>query len=414
MNGTTNQPNLLKLAKQGNAQAIATLINRQLQRKSITAKAALKNGCLQVMLESAQAPNQQSLVAFVRKGITSLGAASIERVMVYGRQTGEEFPAWSEEFELALQTNSASFSLEVPTTNQPSVTKVEPQKNKSSLPIQNNSSASAPQKINSKTTELTSKEVLANRAFKVLFVLSIWLLFWNWRGSVITFIAAWWIAKHTPSGKAATAKRKLEAQQKAEALAETQKLKQEEERLNQEEEQKAYLYLLDPLNSPVKKLQTNLPQIALEEFRKVQARVNIGVSYIDLPGVLAPAKLVVQKFERSKDHSLSVYLSELITKTMFYYELSLECLRIKIESITNPSAIPAITPKSEIGKVIKQEFPNLNKVGISEITQIKLSALLVADLSGHYYDCDHTVHAAWAKASEYLDRLEKILELAQN
>ncbi len=101
MNGTTNQPNLLKLAKQGNAQAIATLINRQLQRKSITAKAALKNGCLQVMLESAQAPNQQSLVAFVRKGITSLGAASIERVMVYGRQTGEEFPAWSEEFELA-------------------------------------------------------------------------------------------------------------------------------------------------------------------------------------------------------------------------------------------------------------------------------------------------------------------------
>lgn len=101
MNGTTNQSNLLELAKQGNARAIATLINRQLEPKGITAKTALKNGCLQIMLESAQAPNQQSLVAFVRKGITSLGAESIERVMVYGRQTDEEFPVWSEELELA-------------------------------------------------------------------------------------------------------------------------------------------------------------------------------------------------------------------------------------------------------------------------------------------------------------------------
>jgi len=39
MNSTTNQPNLIELAKQGNAKAIATLINRQLQPKGITAKA---------------------------------------------------------------------------------------------------------------------------------------------------------------------------------------------------------------------------------------------------------------------------------------------------------------------------------------------------------------------------------------
>jgi hypothetical protein len=44
---------------------------------------------------------------------------------------------------------------------------------------------------------------------------------------------------------------------------------------------------------------------------------------------------------------------------------------------------------------------------------MKLSALLVADLSGRYYDLDQTVQAAWAKASEYLDRLENILEIAQ-
>jgi tetratricopeptide (TPR) repeat protein len=103
MNGTTNQPNLLELAKQGNAKAIATLINRQLQPKGITAKAALKDGCLQVMLESAQAPNQQSLFAFVRKGITGLGAASIQKVKVYGQQSGEDFPSWYQEFEVVAQ-----------------------------------------------------------------------------------------------------------------------------------------------------------------------------------------------------------------------------------------------------------------------------------------------------------------------
>jgi uncharacterized protein (DUF697 family) len=104
MNGITNQPNLLELAKQGNAQAIATLMNRQLQPKGITTKAALKEGCLQIMLESAQAPNQQALVVFIRKGITNLGAEPIKKVKVYGRQIGEEFPAFIEEFEVVAQT----------------------------------------------------------------------------------------------------------------------------------------------------------------------------------------------------------------------------------------------------------------------------------------------------------------------
>ncbi|MCT7967037.1 hypothetical protein NG799_11885 [Laspinema sp. D1] len=51
-----NQPNLLELAKQGDAKAIATLMNRKLQPKGITAKASMKNDCLQIMLESAQVP----------------------------------------------------------------------------------------------------------------------------------------------------------------------------------------------------------------------------------------------------------------------------------------------------------------------------------------------------------------------
>ena len=100
MNSPGTQPNLLKLAKQGNPKAIAALMNRQLHTKGITAKTQVKNGCLQIMLESAQVPKEQAMVAFVHKGMMSLGAKSIQSVRVYGRQTGEEFPAWTQEFTL--------------------------------------------------------------------------------------------------------------------------------------------------------------------------------------------------------------------------------------------------------------------------------------------------------------------------
>ncbi|WP_375515136.1 hypothetical protein [uncultured Nostoc sp.] len=96
------QPNILELAKQGDARAIASLMNRHLHPKGITAKVVFKDACLEVILESAQVPNQQTLVAFVRKGLTALGAASIEIVKVYGQQTGQEFPAWSKEFNLGI------------------------------------------------------------------------------------------------------------------------------------------------------------------------------------------------------------------------------------------------------------------------------------------------------------------------
>jgi len=97
------QPNILELAKQGDAKAIALLLNRQLQAKGITAAASLKDGCLQVMLEATEAPSQQALAGWVSKSIAGLGAPSIEKVKVYGRQTGAKVPAWSQEFEVAGQ-----------------------------------------------------------------------------------------------------------------------------------------------------------------------------------------------------------------------------------------------------------------------------------------------------------------------
>lgn len=99
------QQNILELAKQGDAQAIAALMNRTLQPKGIMAKASIKDGCLRVMLEAENVPDQRSTTAFVQRGMQGLGVESIGKVQVFGRQVGEEFPSWNQEFNLAGSSN---------------------------------------------------------------------------------------------------------------------------------------------------------------------------------------------------------------------------------------------------------------------------------------------------------------------
>lgn len=100
---TTEQPNLQQLAKQGNPKAIAAMLNRSLQPKGITAKASAKNGCLQIMLEAAEVPPKQPYVDSLRKGLTNLMPAAIQKVKVYGKQVDGDFPEWLEEFNLSVQ-----------------------------------------------------------------------------------------------------------------------------------------------------------------------------------------------------------------------------------------------------------------------------------------------------------------------
>jgi len=64
-----SQPSPLNLPSRGNVEAIAALMNRSLQPKGIVVKAAFKDGCLQILLESAQVPKQQALVALIRKQV---------------------------------------------------------------------------------------------------------------------------------------------------------------------------------------------------------------------------------------------------------------------------------------------------------------------------------------------------------
>ncbi|NJO73755.1 MAG: hypothetical protein HC833_08345 [Leptolyngbyaceae cyanobacterium RM1_406_9] len=94
------QENLLELSRQGDPEAIATLINRSLQPRGIRTEAEIDEDCLHLFLEANQAPPQAQLVPFIRNGLTSLGVESIRMARIYGRQKGQRQPIWQEAIDL--------------------------------------------------------------------------------------------------------------------------------------------------------------------------------------------------------------------------------------------------------------------------------------------------------------------------
>ena len=99
---------LVQLAKSGDADSIATLINQQLSVRKITSKASIKNKSLQIILESEVIPTEEALVGFLKKGIINLKPQGIEKVKIYGKNLGDDFPEWSSEFELVSESNPFS------------------------------------------------------------------------------------------------------------------------------------------------------------------------------------------------------------------------------------------------------------------------------------------------------------------
>lgn len=88
----------LQLAREGDAQAIATLINRNLQPKGIFAIVKYELGYLQICLEAAQVPRQAIMMNFIHEGIKRLEVEGIRLVRVYGRRKGKPNFSWHESF----------------------------------------------------------------------------------------------------------------------------------------------------------------------------------------------------------------------------------------------------------------------------------------------------------------------------
>ena len=96
--------NFYELAKQGNPQEIASLIESQLQSEGITATVNLNGDCLDVIFDAEQIPAQQKLVEFVRSKLTNFQPDSIRKVKIEGREKGNIAVGWSQEFSLDSST----------------------------------------------------------------------------------------------------------------------------------------------------------------------------------------------------------------------------------------------------------------------------------------------------------------------
>jgi len=105
---TTAKPTVWQLAKAGDPNAIAVLLNRQLYDKGITVQVVLKNHCLKILLESSKVPPQQITVQLVQKIINSLKSPIVRSIKIYGRIKGKKQPDWQQTFSLELNSQPDS------------------------------------------------------------------------------------------------------------------------------------------------------------------------------------------------------------------------------------------------------------------------------------------------------------------
>jgi poly-gamma-glutamate capsule biosynthesis protein CapA/YwtB (metallophosphatase superfamily) len=98
---TVGRPDLLALAKQGDESAIATLINIASQKHGLTATVSRNGSCLQVVLVSAQVPEQYPCIRLIYDGMQRLGSSYIDCVRVYGRQSDQYWHSWTIELRLS-------------------------------------------------------------------------------------------------------------------------------------------------------------------------------------------------------------------------------------------------------------------------------------------------------------------------
>lgn len=103
------EKNLLDQARLGSAEAIATLLNRSLNPRGITAMARLEQDTLHVLVEAVPAP-PPDLASFVHQGIAGLGMATANTLKVYGRQRGISQIGWQQAFSLATPSGLGGVS----------------------------------------------------------------------------------------------------------------------------------------------------------------------------------------------------------------------------------------------------------------------------------------------------------------
>ncbi|MBD2037867.1 hypothetical protein H6F76_23215 [Leptolyngbya sp. FACHB-321] len=113
------------------------VVAKWLEAQNATAKVSLKDGCLRIMLEAIEVPAQQAIVPLLLDNVKALGIQDCTKLKLSGRELGDDFPDWQQDFELdesinstaslpdasvALipETSAQALNLEKPSTEEPS------------------------------------------------------------------------------------------------------------------------------------------------------------------------------------------------------------------------------------------------------------------------------------------------------
>lgn len=105
-----DQTKILKLAQQGNQQAIAVVLNRHLMPKGAHIKVKHKDDCLQILLHTPQKAQQSTLIQMLRDQLLMLHPAGFSSVKIYNPHPGKKTASLIHEFGLntAAPTHNAS------------------------------------------------------------------------------------------------------------------------------------------------------------------------------------------------------------------------------------------------------------------------------------------------------------------
>ncbi|MGP1383226.1 MAG: CapA family protein [Thainema sp.] len=98
-----DQQQVLAQARQGNTQAIASILNQAFVLEQVWATVSKQGDRLHIHLESSHVPERTLHVHTTRAVLLCLGLPNIRVVQIYGHRAGDEQPDWQEEILLDAQ-----------------------------------------------------------------------------------------------------------------------------------------------------------------------------------------------------------------------------------------------------------------------------------------------------------------------
>jgi Holliday junction resolvasome RuvABC ATP-dependent DNA helicase subunit len=108
LNATPEEVPAAAIALPTGVDKFTTWLNQTLQPYGITAKVNRQGPVLKIIVEAATVPDRSAIGSLLTRVLSAVEPGTLSQVTVYGRQQGNEFPAWSEDLPLPAQNSPKS------------------------------------------------------------------------------------------------------------------------------------------------------------------------------------------------------------------------------------------------------------------------------------------------------------------